>query len=80
MNAATYPDTFSTLKECADFALTNKDRYEESAYEALYYYSNADEKNPFMATISFLEEKFRCSGLCEPDMFFATLDVGEGMP
>lgn len=74
---------FSSFQECANYAATNKEAFSsvsDEIYNEIYYYSNTEGKNPYMSVIAFLEDYYECSGICRPNMFFATKTLDSGKP
>jgi hypothetical protein len=48
---------------------------DEDIVDEIYKYSNTLGENPYMSLVAFLEDYYQCSGICRPDMFFATRSI-----
>jgi len=75
--------TFATFADCANDVVLNEadwDTVDEKIVDELFYYSNTKGENPFMGVLAFIEERYTCSGICSPQMFYATRSVDFGKP
>lgn len=75
---------FATFAECANDVVINEADWDnvedDDVVDELFYYSDTKGENPFMGVLAFIEERYSCSGFCNPHMFFATRNIDQGKP
>lgn len=74
---------YKNFEDCHEALQLKLDEYEDNSEPTPIYLQDV----PLSASIdvginvlSYFEEKYTCSGICEPGLFYFSLDVAKGIP
>lgn len=83
MVPANRPRYFQNFTQCSEYLISEKEAArEKDDYNTTIYYDMPNENmiSAGVALLSYFERKYSCSVVCEPSLFYYSLDLSEGVP
>ena len=77
------PRYFQNFTQCSDWLISEKEAARDDPdYETSVYYDMPSENmiEAGVSLLSYFEEKYTCSGVCDTALFYYALDLSEGVP